>query len=115
MTLTLMDVTDTIPLHTDEHGSIRIGKSRITLDTIIETYKMGATIEELAQNFPTLAVADIMYTVGYYLRHTEEVETYLAEQESEAEVIRKKIESDPQNIEFRARLKGRIEKQRGEI
>lgn len=115
MTLTLTDVTETIPLRTDESGTIRIGKSRVTLDTIIEYYKMGSTIEELAKGFPTLAPADIMYVIGYYLRHTTEVEAYLAEQEAEAEIIRQKIESDPRNIEFRAKLKERIEKRKSEI
>lgn len=114
MTLMLMDVTETIPLHTDEHGVIRIVGSRITLDTIVTAHKRGDSPEVIVEGFSTLKLSDVYRVIGYYLDHQGEVEAYLAERQAQAEMIRQKIESDPKNIEFRSKLKERIEKRKAE-
>ena len=35
--------TMTVPLRTDEHGAIRIGKTRVLLELVIHAYYMGET------------------------------------------------------------------------
>src|SRR6266851_2657573 len=81
--------TITSPLRTDQDGVIRIGPTRVTLDTVIHTFNEGATPEEIVMKFPALALADIYAAVTYYLQHRVEVDAYLAERDHEAEQIRK--------------------------
>ncbi len=51
MTLTLQ--ADPVPLRIDEHGTIRVGSSRLTLDVLIEEYEGGASPEAIVQAFDT--------------------------------------------------------------
>jgi uncharacterized protein (DUF433 family) len=79
--------TEQVPLRTDDHGVIRIGGSRVTLDSVIAVFETGATPEDIVRSFPTLDLADVYAVVTYFLRHEPEIREYLArrhEQEEEA-------------------------------
>jgi uncharacterized protein (DUF433 family) len=84
---------ETLPLQRDQHGSIRVGGTRITLDTIIHIFNGGADAEEIAEGFPSLSRADIYTVIGYYLRHRPEIDAYLAEREEQAREIRRRYEA----------------------
>jgi uncharacterized protein (DUF433 family) len=58
-----------IPLSTDADGVIRIAGTRVTLDTVIDTFMTGSSPEEIAQDFPVLRLDDLYAVVTYYLRH----------------------------------------------
>jgi uncharacterized protein (DUF433 family) len=92
MTLTLQ--ADPVPLQMDEHGTIRVANSRLTLDVLIEEYEAGASPEAIVQGFDTLQLADVYAVLAYYLRHRDEVATYLCRREEEAEEIRQKLHSE---------------------
>ncbi len=38
-----------VPLRTDEHGVIRIGATRVRLDTVVHAFETGASAEDLAE------------------------------------------------------------------
>lgn len=82
-----------LPLHTDAHGVIRVGGTRVTLDTVIAFYQMGCSAEEIVRRFDTLALADVHAVISYYLRHRAEVDQYLEERKRMAQEIREKIEA----------------------
>ena len=46
-------------LRTDLHGASRVRGTRVTLDTIVTAFHAGAAAEEIAQKFPTVALADV--------------------------------------------------------
>lgn len=96
-----------IPLATDAHGVVRVGGTRVTLDSVIGAFRAGATAEEITQQFPTLALADVYQVIAYFLNHTAEVESYLAPRQKEADSLRSEIEGrfDPRGM--RARLLAR--------
>ncbi|MCL5263851.1 MAG: DUF433 domain-containing protein [Chloroflexi bacterium] len=98
---------EAVPLSTDADGVIRLAHSRITLDTLILAFMEGATAEEIAQQYPSLELADIYAVIAYYLRHRSEVEQYLRGRQKQANVVRKQNEKRfaPQGI--RARLLSR--------
>src|SRR5690349_15824023 len=79
--------TEVIPLGTDADGVIRVSNTRVTLDTIVTAFKEGATAEEIAQQYPTVPLADIYYIIGYYLRRRKEVEEYLEKRKQEADQL----------------------------
>ena len=99
--------SELIPLATDQDGVIRVGHTRVTLDTVIAAFKEGATAEEIAQQYPSLQLADIYAVLTYYLRQRETVETYLQERQEQADRVRHENEArfDPTGV--RERLLGR--------
>lgn len=105
MALVLTD--QPVPLRTDEGGVLRVGNTRVSLDSVVYNYKNGATAEQITDAFPTLDLADIHLVIGYYLRHRKEVEDYLADQEHQAAEIRQRIESIVANGDIRERLLAR--------
>jgi len=92
-----------VPLTTDTDSVVRVGKTRITLDTVIKSFQNGATAEEIVYRYPSLKLADVYTTISFYLNHQQEVETYLQQRQDQAQIIRKMNEAkfDPQGLRDR--------------
>jgi uncharacterized protein (DUF433 family) len=100
-------VTDTIPMWRDDDGVIRIAQTRVTLDTIVQAFQDGATAEEIAQQYPVLALGDIYSVIGYYLHRRSEVDAYLSRRRQEAEDLRRNTATGFDPIDIRTRLLAR--------
>ena len=98
-----------IPLHQDDHGTVRVKGSRVTLDTIIGRMQVGDTLEEIHEGFPSVTLAQINTIIDWYFNNQVEADEYLQEGEAEAERIRREIESDPDYIAFSEKLRQRRE------
>jgi uncharacterized protein (DUF433 family) len=103
-----VETTMTVPLTTTEFGTIRVGLSRVSLDSIVYHFKQGATAERIAESFPSLDLADIYAVIAYYLANRESVEEYLRGQEAEADALQQQIESDPKQLKATNQLRERI-------
>jgi uncharacterized protein (DUF433 family) len=79
------------PIKDDGHGVLRIGGTRVSLDSIVCAYQNGATAEQIADDFPTLDLADIYIVIGLYLRHPNEVGDYMTAQGQRADEVRRQI------------------------
>jgi uncharacterized protein (DUF433 family) len=97
-----------IPLLTDADGVIRVASTRVTLDTVIDAFLTGASPEEIVQDFPVLQLDDLYAVLTYYLRHREEVDTYLRERRARAQAIRQEIEARSPQTGLRDRLLARL-------
>lgn len=93
-----------LPLRTDDGGVMRVGDTRVSLDSIVYAYQHGATAEQISEDFPALDLADVHMVIGYYLRHTKDVNDYLAARRQEATALRAQIEADPKTQTIRQRL-----------
>ncbi len=82
------------PLRVDEGGAVRVGKSRVSLDLVVEQYENGMTPEALTRAYDTLDLADVHAVIAYYLRHRENVRAYLKRREEEAKALRARIEGE---------------------
>ena len=91
--MTTLETTQTLPLRLTEDGTIRIANSRVSLDSVVYHYKLGASAEQIAQKFPALDIADIYAAITYYLHHEEAVEEYLRQQEAKSDEVQQQIES----------------------
>jgi len=96
--------TEIPPLRIDDHGTVRIGATRVTLDTVIGAYLNGATPEQIVLQYPSVSLADAYAVIGYYLRHTGQVDAYLEQRQHEAADVRRTIESNPDMQRIRQRL-----------
>ena len=104
----MVQTTQTVPLTLTRDGTIRITESRVSLDSIVHHFELGATAEQIAQKFPSLPLADIYAAITYYLNHREAVEEYLQQQEAEADVIQQRIEADSQYQAAMAEMRERL-------
>jgi uncharacterized protein (DUF433 family) len=105
--MTTAEMTEIIPLSTDNDGVIRVGNTRVTLDTIVAAFKEGATAEEIAYQYPAVSLADIYSVISYYLHQKGNVEAYLKRREKFAEEIRKQNEARFDATGIRERLLAR--------
>ena len=101
--MVLASTTEVIPLRVDAHGVLRVGSTRVTLDTVLAAFADGATAEEIVQQYSTLALADVYSVIGYYLRHRAEVDRYLQQRQTQQESVRQQNEGhfDPHGIRER--------------
>ncbi|MEG4483459.1 DUF433 domain-containing protein [Microcoleus sp. D2_18a_B4] len=101
--MTLVVVAEPAPLQTNADGVVRVGKTRVTLDTVIAVFKQGSTAEEIVYRYPSLRLADVYAAIAFYLNHQQEVETYLQQRQQQAQEIRKMNEArfDPQGLRDR--------------
>ena len=101
--MTDLTTTETIPLEVNADGVVRISGTRVTLDTLIAAFSEGATAEEIAQQYPSVPLADVYSVLGYYLRRPSEVQSYLDRRRADAERVRAENEfrNDPAGVRQR--------------
>src|SRR4051812_9918517 len=85
--MVLSDIVDSIPIAKGPDGVIRVGGTRVTLDTIIHAFQRGRTAEEIAQSFPAVSLCDIYQVIGYYLKHRDELDPYLTERQQQQDAL----------------------------
>jgi hypothetical protein len=69
----------------------------------VYAFNQGASAEEILQQYPSLALADIYATISYYLQHRSSVDDHLKEQRQQHDRVRQLNESrsDPANLRER--------------
>lgn len=93
------------PLHEDETGAVRVGNSRVLLETVVRAFQDGAPPESIVHRYSTLSLSDVYNTIGYYLRHRDAVEVYLSQREQLAEAVQQRLaDIQPDLSSIRARL-----------
>ena len=105
MAMRALETTLLVPLTVTESGAIRITGSRVSLDSIVHHFKLGATPEQIAHSFPVLQLADIYAVIAFYLNNRVTVEEYLKRQDAEADTLQQRIESDPRQQAATAQLR----------
>jgi uncharacterized protein (DUF433 family) len=85
-----------VPLHEDPPGVLRVGKSRVLFELVIQAYQRGASPEAIVQMYDSLDLRDVYAVIAYYLARPTEVDEYLRRCEEEADAIRRKIETSQQ-------------------
>lgn len=106
-----LEETIIAPLTVTEQGTIRVRGSRVSLDSIIHHFKLGATAEQIVQSFPPLSLGDVYSSIAYYLTHRPEIEEYLQQQEAAGDAFQEQFESShsyqAEIAELRSRILGR--------
>jgi uncharacterized protein (DUF433 family) len=105
--MTLSILAEPAPLAITKDGVVRVGRTRVTLDTVITAFLEGATAEEILDQYPSLDLSDIYSTIGYYLRHKAEVESYLQERQKISVEVRQDAERRFNPVGVRDRLLAR--------
>jgi uncharacterized protein (DUF433 family) len=95
------------PLRWDEAGGIRVGSSRVTLDSLLASYHNGSTPEEIAIQYSVLQLEEIYTTIAYYLNHRQEIDSYLEQRSQQAQQQRQQLVQKHNLIDLRQRLLAR--------
>ena len=107
MKLPVSFVAQPPPIQADDDGILRVGGTRVRLETIINAFKSGNTAEEILLKYPSLNLTDIYAVITYYLWSRAEVEAYLEERRRLEEAVRQENETRFPSAGIRERLLAR--------
>ncbi|MCE9638303.1 MAG: DUF433 domain-containing protein [Planctomycetes bacterium] len=93
----------TLPLRPDASEVVRVGDTRVTLESVLHAHLDGESAEGIVGSFPALDLTDVHATIAWFLRHRTDAEAYLAAAHAEAAAQN----AAPNAAEFRARLLAR--------
>ena len=100
-----------VPLKIDSDDIIRVGNTRVRLNTVIYAFNQGYTAEEVVSQYPVLRLADVYAIIAYYLNHRDNVDAYLRRSSDVAANRRAEIEQKLEYQDFRARILARRQQQ----
>jgi uncharacterized protein (DUF433 family) len=82
---------------------MRVGSTRVSLDSVIHAFEQGYSPEEIALDFDSLTLIEVYSAINYYLQNKPQVDEYLAERSARGEELRAEVERrfDPQIIRER--------------
>lgn len=96
-----------VPLQLWPDGTVRVGGTRLMLDTVVTAFQLGSTPDDLSRQFPPFELSDVYAVLAYYLQNKDEVDEYLREGEEEAKRLRAEIQARWPNEGLRERLLAR--------
>ncbi len=75
----MVSIVGTIPkpVHLVEGGTLRVGNTRVSLDSVVYAFNRGENAAEIQYAFDTLSLAEIHGAISYYLHNKSEVDKYL--------------------------------------
>ena len=92
------------PLHQDATGVIRVGRTRVALESIVSLFDQGASAEEIGLRYEVLDLQDIYATLSYVLGHRDAVQGYLDRARQRSAEARCEAERRSPAAEIRKRL-----------
>lgn len=91
----------------ERDGEYYVSHTRVPVGVVIASWKRGTPPEQIAEQFPTLSLADVYGVITYYLDHQQELDAHFALLEEEYEQAR--LTARAERPEFYAELHQRIE------
>src|SRR2546423_2296747 len=82
----------------DEHGVMRVGESRVMLDSVVAAFEQGHSPETIRQQYPALALEEVYGAITYYLAHFDEVNEYVRRQDAVWQHARMKSQEQPAGV-----------------
>ena len=107
MKLPISFVAQPPPIQADDAGIMRVGGTRVRLETVISAFKSGCTAEEILLKYPSLNLTDIYAVITYYLWSREAVDAYLEERRRLDEAVHRENETRSPSAGIRERLLAR--------
>jgi uncharacterized protein (DUF433 family) len=106
---TILDtlVAKPAPLRQDDDGVLRVGRTRVRLDSVLGALNAGCSAEEIVLKYPSLDLTEIYGVIAYYLWHRDEVDAYLASRQALSDQAKQETERRFPNQGIRERLLSR--------
>jgi uncharacterized protein (DUF433 family) len=87
----------------DEHGVLRVGDTRVSLDSVVYAFRQGHAPETIRQQYSTLSLEEVYGALAFYLANREEVDRYLERQQQAWDQFRQKADHQPPSVVERLR------------
>ena len=84
------------PYFDEEDGALRIKGTRVGIEPIVAAFQEGESPDQIAQEFPTVTLAQVYGAIAYYLDNKQVVDDDMAESQRELETIRPLSETNPE-------------------
>jgi uncharacterized protein (DUF433 family) len=85
---------ETSYVRTDEFGVLRVGPTRVSLDSVIAAWEQGHSPETIQSQYPALSLEQVYGALTWCLAHADEVEAYRRRQEAVWAAARAKAEEN---------------------
>lgn len=103
----ILDAPNPHPLREDAQGVIRVGKTRVALESVVALFEQGASAEEIALRYEVLTLGEVYAVLSFYMTHRGEVDDYLRSQRLASDQARGIAEQRSPFTELRRRLTAR--------
>jgi len=91
----------------DDHGVYRVGRTRVSLDSVVIAFQLGHSAETIQDQYPSITLEEVYGAIAYYLANRKTVEEYLKKQQEVWDAFRAKVDQNPCPVVERLRkLKG---------
>jgi uncharacterized protein (DUF433 family) len=87
----------------DEHGVLRVGDTRVSLDSVVYAFRQGHAPETIRQLCSTLSLEEVYGALAFYLANREEEDRYLERQQQAWDQLRQKADLQPPGVVERLR------------
>jgi uncharacterized protein (DUF433 family) len=99
----------TLPsVRTDEHGVLRVGRSRVMLDSVVAAFWEGHSPETIREQYPTLDLEEVDGALASSLAHAPEVDASLRRQDEVWTRWRARADAVPSPVVARLRTLRRV-------
>ena len=85
-------------VETADGDAWRVRGTRVSLDSVVHAYWDGRSAEEIAIEFPALALEQVHGAIAFYLRNRAEVDEHLARQTARWDETRRQSEAANQPL-----------------
>jgi uncharacterized protein (DUF433 family) len=90
-------------VHMDDRGALRVGKTKVSLDSIVYAFRQGHSPETICEQFSSLSLEEIYGAIAFYLANRDEVHQYLERQQKIWDEFRIKSQQAPNPVVERLR------------
>lgn len=70
-----------------DNGAYRISDTRVSLDSVVYSFRDGETPETIVRHFPALQLEQVYGAIAFYLANREEIDEYIRQGEIEFEKL----------------------------
>src|SRR2546423_3912813 len=83
-------------------GAYRVGKTRVSLDSLVYLFREGMSAESMVESYPALNLEQVHGALAFYLSNQSQIDAYLADGQRAAESLHR--QSKQTNAELIAKL-----------
>jgi uncharacterized protein (DUF433 family) len=91
-------VWSTCPSLLVDGAVVRVGRTRVSLDTVVKAYESRKGPEAIVRAYDSLALEDVRAAIAFYERNREAVRAYIERRHVEAEALQTRIEAERPRI-----------------
>ena len=86
----------------DDQQVFRVGKARVQLESVVISFREGASAETIHEQYPSLSLEEVYGAIAFYLNYPSESEAYL--QRLAAQWKELEQQGEPPTVELQKKL-----------